>query len=209
MLCCWRNTMKTNKLSKSILIAGLLSVVALPVAAKDYHNGYKNNHSSVSYDYARVVGVEPVYQTYQVNHPVEQCYQERVPVRQKYSRHNKRNASYTNEILGGVIGAAVGNQVGKHGGGKARDVVTVVGAVLGASVAHDIERNNNRRSSNGHYQKTRYETVEHCELKDSYTTKRELVGYDVAYKYNGNVYHTQSGQHPGKKIKIKVAVKPV
>lgn len=213
------NSNKLNTLSKSILVAGILSVVTLPAAAQNHrNNGYKNNHnnnghhqanhSQVSYDYAKVVNVQPSYETYQVNNPVEQCYQEQVPVNDRAS-YRKGNGSYTNEIIGGVIGAAVGNQVGKSGGGKARDVVTVIGGVLGASVAHDIERRNTRRNgSNDRYQQNRYKTVEHCEIKDSYTTERKVVGYDVAYQYNGKTFHTQSNQHPGKRIRVQVLVKP-
>ena len=217
------NTTKLNKLSKSILIAGLLSIVALPAAAskhynKGYNYGHNNSHKSghynkakhapVSYDYARVVDVQPVFETYQVNHPVEQCYEKQVPVNHG-KRYGNGNGSYTNEIIGGVIGGVIGNRIGKRGGGNARDVATVVGAVLGASVANDIERSNNRKhSSDGHYQKTVYKTVQHCEIKDSYTTERKIVGYDVAYKYNGKTFYTQADQHPGKRIRVQVAVRP-
>lgn len=211
-------TLKT--ISKSLIIAGVLCAVSLPSMAQNHRNSnYKNSnyknydHKSsakkghATYDYAKVVNVNPVYETVQINHPVEHCYDQRVPVKQNHSR---RNASYTNEIIGGVIGAAVGNRVGKNGGGKARDVATLVGAVLGASVARDVERTNSRHSSNnGHYQETRYKTVQHCELQDSYSTQREIVGYDVAYNYHGNIYHTYANNHPGKKIKVKVTVNPV
>ena len=69
-------TIKLNKLSKSILVASLLSVVALPAAAQKYrNNGYHNAYQQhVSYGYAKVVNVQPVYETYQVNNPVEHCY---------------------------------------------------------------------------------------------------------------------------------------
>jgi len=202
------NTNKINKISKSILVAGLLSVVALPAAAQNYNskrhhnNGHhqKTYQSPTSYDYAKVVNVQPVYESYQVNNPVEQCYQEQVQVKKRVP-YGSGNGSYTNEILGGVIGGVVGNRVGKVGSGKARDVVTVVGAVLGASVANDLERRHTRKKSANNHHGQSYETVEHCEIKDSYTTERKITGYDVAYRYNGN-------QHPGDKIRVQVIVKP-
>jgi len=205
---------KMTTLAKSILIAGLLSAVTLPVSAQNHYNGQHHgvsHQTHTSYDYAKVVRVNPVYETVQVNHPVEQCYQEQVPVKQRShrNRQSSSNSSYTNEVIGGVIGGVIGNQIGKRGRGKSRDVATVVGAVLGATVANSAERDSYRDSSRGHYQKARYQTVEHCELRDSYSTKQELIGYDVAYKYNGNVYHTKLDQHPGKKIKVQVAVRPV
>lgn len=226
--------MNTNKILKSIFVASMLSVVALPVAAQNHHNNgnYNNNSNynnkgsynnkgnnhnnkansnyskkgqhqpSPSYDYANVVTVNPVYKAYQVNNPVEQCYQEQVQVKKRVP-YGSGNGSYTNEIIGGVVGAAVGNQVGKIGRGN-RDVGTVVGAVLGATVANGIEGRVARNKASNQA----YETVEHCETKDSYTTERKVVGYDVAYKYNGNVYHTQSDQHPGNRIRVQVIVKP-
>ena len=215
MLGFWRNTMNTkklNKISKSILVAGLLSIVALPAAAQHHNSSRHHNNaqhqksyqSPTSYDYAKVVNVQPVYETYQVNNPVEQCYQEQVQVKKRVP-YGSGNGSYTNEILGGVVGGVVGNQVGKVGSGKARDVVTVVGAVLGASVASDLERRHTRRKG---LDNPSYETVEHCEIKDSYTTERKISSYDVSYRYNGNVYHTKSNQHPGDRIRVQVIVKP-
>ncbi len=44
-------------------------------------------------------------------------------------------------VVGGVLGAAVGNQIG---GGNGRKVATVIGAVGGAKVGHEVEK---RRST--------------------------------------------------------------
>jgi len=197
-----QNKLKT--VTKSLIIAGVIGAVSLPVAAKKYRNDYSNS----AYDYARVVKVDPVIETYQVNHPVEKCWDERVPVRER--RHSRGGYdSKTPEIFGAIIGGVVGNRIGKRGGGKARDVATVAGAVLGGSIARDVKHKNRRHHEYGRYERTRYETVQHCEVKDSYTTKEEVIGYDVAYKYRGNVFHTQMDQHPGEKIKVKVTVDPV
>jgi outer membrane lipoprotein SlyB len=43
----------------------------------------------------------------------------------------------TGAVIGGVLGAAVGNQIG---GGNGRKVATVLGAVGGAKVGHEVER---------------------------------------------------------------------
>ena len=175
-------------------------MIATPAAAEKHRSD-----SYRTFDYAKVVNVEPVYESFQVNNPIQHCYDERVRVRddRRYHRHNSK----TPEIIGGIIGGAIGNRVGKRGGGKARDVATVVGAVLGGSIARDVKHNNR---SNRHYSsRDRYETVERCETRDSYTTRQELVGYDVAYKYRGNVFHSRFDEHPGKRIKVKVTVDPV
>lgn len=194
---------RIKKFALPLVIASSVAFVSVPVAAKKYR-AYANE----AFDYAKVVNVEPLYETYQVNSPVEQCYDERVRVRddRRYSRHDSK----TPEILGGIIGGAIGNRIGKRGGGKARDVATVVGAVLGGSIARDVKHNNHgKRYQDRHNRGDRYETVQRCETRDSYATHQELIGYDVTYKYRGNTFHNRFDEHPGKRIKVKVTVNPV
>ena len=195
---------KLKTVSKTLIIAGVIGAVSLPVTAKNY-----NQRNNAAFDYAKVVDVSPVVETYQVNHPVEKCWDERVSVRE-YDR-SPRSKSATPVIAGAILGGLVGNRVGKRGGGNARDVATVAGAVLGGSIGRDVKLRNrgkyDRNYSKGH--RTSYKTVQHCELQDSYVTKEKVVGYDVAYKYRGNVFYTQLDQHPGDKIKVKITVDPV
>ncbi len=202
---------KTNKVDKRsfgklalpIAVAASVVLVSMPVAAKKY-----GSHGNQTYDYAKVVSVDPIYETYRVNKPVEHCYDEHVRVSDDRD-YGRRHDSKTPEIIGGIIGGAIGNRIGKKGGGKARDVATVVGAVLGGSIARDVKHNNRHKRDRYRRGHDRYETVQRCETRDSYQTREELVGYDVAYKYRGNVFHTQFDEHPGKRIKVKVTVDPV
>lgn len=197
---------KLKKIAMPLVLASTVALISVPVAANKYRS-YNNE----TYDYAKVISVDPVYDTYQVNKPVKHCYDEEVRVREprRHSRHS-RHDSKTPEIIGGIIGGAIGNRVGKKGGGKARDVATVVGAVLGGSIARDVKHKNRHKRHHDRYDRhDRYETVKRCETRDSYTTHQELVGYDVTYKYRGNVFHSQLDYDPGKKIKVKVTVDPV
>lgn len=187
---------KFKSVTKALIVIGVIGAVSLPAAAKKYRS--HANHNNSAYDYAHVVDADPVYQTYQVNHPVEKCYDKRVPV--KHSRHYSNQKTRTPDILGAVIGGVIGNQFGR---GDGRKVATVAGAVLGGSIGRDVRLNNR------HSKHVSYRTVQHCEVQDSYTTKKEIVGYDVAYKYRGNVFHTRLNQHPGDKIKVKITVNPV
>lgn len=196
------NNSALKKASFPLMVAAAITMVSVPVSAGKYRS---NNNQT--YDYAKVINVEPIYETYQVNNPVQHCYDEQV------SRpHNRSNLNYdskTPEILGGIIGGAIGNRVGKRGGGKARDVATVVGAVLGGSIARDVKHNKRNNHSNRHYrQRDYYETVKRCETRDSYTTRQELVAYNVSYKYRGNIFHSQMNDAPGDRIKVKVTVAP-
>jgi uncharacterized protein YcfJ len=197
---------KLKKASAAVMVAGLIGGLSLPVAANKYRD-YNNS----AFDYARVVDVNPVVETYQVNQPVEQCWDERAS-RRDYRNGNRNDRRYKNrkhssrtpEVLGAIIGGALGNRFG-HGDG--RKIATVAGAVLGSSVGRDIKKN--KRRHDNRYDRNGYDSVQRCELVDSYTTQERVVGYDVSYKYRGNVYHTQMGREPGDKIKVKVTVNPV
>lgn len=196
-----QNKLKT--LGKALIITGVIGAVSLPAAAKKYRD-----YNNAAYDYAHVVDVDPVYQSYQVNHPVKKCYDKHVPI--KHSKRFHGGKSRTPDILGAVIGGAIGNQFGS---GRGRDVATVAGAVLGGSIGGDFRRAKshkyNDKRSYAHSKQARFRAVKHCDVVDSYTTKKKIVGYDVAYKYRGNVFHTHLNQHPGDKIKVKVTVNPV
>ena len=188
---------KLKTLTKSLIVAGVIGAVSLPVAAKKYRD-----YSNSTYDTARVVDVVPVVETYQVNNPVEECWDEKVRKSARYS--GRGHYTRTPEILGGIIGAAIGNQFGS---GRGKKVATAAGAVLGASVGRDVKHRN--RHYDRYDRRARYETVRRCEVRDRFTTEERVIGFDVAYKYRGNVFHTQMDQHPGDKIKVKVTVDPV
>lgn len=199
------NSKNTTKvLARSLIAAVVFGAVSLPATAGKYRSNAR--YDNATYDYAKVITVKPVVERYEVNQPIERCWNEKVAVR--YSDHNRsrqyRSKSHTPEIVGAIIGGVIGNRVGKNGGGRARDVATIAGAVLGGSIARDSKYRNKNR-----YETTRYETIERCEVKDSYVTKEHVVGYDVAYRYRGSVFHTTTDQHPGDKIKVKVSVNPV
>ncbi|MFT4630506.1 MAG: hypothetical protein ACI9WC_001058 [Arenicella sp.] len=200
---------KLRNTTKALIVAGVVAGVSLPVAANKYRG-----HNDSAFDYAKVVDVTPAIETYEVNNPVEQCWDEKIRHNTGYSDrgyNDRGRSSHTGEIFGALIGAAVGNKVGS---GRGKKVATVAGAILGGSIARDIKngdrRSNSRNSDRYAYQgRGGYETVQRCELRDSITTQERVVGFDVAYKYRGNVFNTQMNQRPGDKIKVKVTVKPV
>lgn len=188
---------KLNKLTRSLIVAGAIGAVSLPAAAKKYRD-----YSNTTYDHAKVVDVVPVIETFQVNRPVEECWDEQV--RRPSHLSGRGHYTRTPEILGGIIGAAIGNQFGS---GRGKKVATVAGAVLGASVGRDTKyRNRHYDRADRH---AGYETVQRCEVRESFTTEERVIGFDVAYKYRGNVFHTRMDQDPGDKIKVRVTVDPV
>jgi uncharacterized protein YcfJ len=63
---------------------------------------------------------------------VKQCYDVEVPMYETY----ERKGSAAEAITGGVIGGAVGNQFGS---GSGKDVMTILGVIIGANAADKKE----------------------------------------------------------------------
>ena len=186
--------------SKIRLIVGVSALLSFASTSFAYHDDSYRQDGSVSYDYAKVINVEPIFEAYTVAEPIEKCWDERVP-----HKRQSRKKSYTPEIFGAIIGAAVGNRFGK---GSGRDAATVAGAVLGGSIARDV-KNNKRAQHREDYGHRRYQVVQRCEVTDVYRTEQQIVGYDVRYRYRGDVYQTTTDHEPGDKIKLKISFKPV
>ena len=154
---------------------------------------FANHEQQGSYQYADVVGVEPIMEVIEI--PVD----ERVCWNEKVYHDHPRYVSGTPSILGSIIGGVVGNQ---FGGGHGRDLATAAGVILGGSVGRDIQHKKQReRSYIG--------TERRCETERSWRSEDRIVGYQVSYEYDGAVYQTRMDQPPGDQIKVRVSVSPV
>lgn len=156
---------------------------------------------ATSYDRARVVGVDPIYETVSYDVPVEECRDERV----RYSQPRHQRASATGPILGAIIGGALGNAVGHNKRNK--QVGAVVGAVLGGSIGADISRNN-RRGHDRYERDARYRTEQVCNVAREVREEERLTGYHVSYVYAGETYTTRMQRDPGDSIRVRVRVTP-
>ncbi|BBM02691.1 glycine zipper 2TM domain-containing protein [Microbulbifer sp. GL-2] len=178
-------------------IAALVGVSATAKAGPAGPAGYADSYGADNYDFARVTEVIPVYTDVEIRTPRTQCREEQVMYREP--------ASPAGTLVGGLIGAAVGNSLGGRGHhrryhhGGHRGGATVAGAVVGALVGNQISRANAQ---------TYYTTESRCHIVDEFSSRRELVGYDVRYRYNGQVYLTRTDYHPGDRIRVRVAVSP-
>ncbi|MEN8108938.1 MAG: glycine zipper 2TM domain-containing protein [Pseudomonadota bacterium] len=143
---------------------------------------------------AKVIEAQPLYETVEVAQPVTECWTERV------TRNDRRHGSYTAPLAGGIVGGVVGNQFGR---GSGKTALTVAGALLGASIGHDHNVSHHRR----HRPVT--EHARRCETVDRYEEEQQLVGYRVKYRYEGQTYYTETTEHPGKFIPVRVRVSPV
>ncbi len=140
-------------------------------------------------DYATVTSVEKVYKQYMTEEPYQECYI-------KETLQNQGDGSATNEIMGAILGGAIGNQFGE---GEGKDVMTLAGIVLGASMANDAEKAN----STGQV----VVSQEVCETKVKKSIEKRLSHYLVNISYEGRDLSFTSKKRPyDDVIKVKVTV---
>lgn len=175
----------TPKLTLIAAAAALL--VSAPVFADhdrdDDDDGYRDRT-----EYARVISSRPIYRQVRVNVPRQECHDERVVYRDR-SHHNG------NALFGAILGGVVGHQIGS---GRGNAAATAAGAVIGASIA---------QNRHGVRERVSYEPV--CTSYNDYRYEERVEGYDVAYRLNGRIYHTQLPYDPGRRIAVNVDVRPV
>ena len=114
-------------------------------------------------------------------------------------------------IIGAIIGGVVGHQFGNSSGG--RDRGTAAGAIVGGLVGNQIENSApstaSAQSASGparvdYVPETR--TVQRC--RTVYDGRDEIVGYNVAYRYQGRDYTTRMAYDPGPTMNVRVNLAP-
>ena len=143
-------------------------------------------------DYATVTSVEKVYKQYRVEEPYQECYI-------KETLQNQGDGTATNEILGAILGGAIGNKIAEDSSDTGKDVMTLAGIVLGASIANDAEKAN----STGQV----VVSQEVCETKVRTSFEKRLSHYLVHIDYEGRDLAYTSKKRPyDDVIKVKVTV---
>jgi uncharacterized protein YcfJ len=173
-----------------LLISTLASSLLLAnsaLADHKHHNKHHHKHSHHKHyvvehtEYARVVSSRPIYRTVAVEVPMDSCQVQTVAYSERQGGNSLQGA-----IVGGVIGAAIGHEVGRSGH------ATAAGGVIGAAIGNEV--------GSGSRQVTRYEDREVCSTRYRTEYERQLVGYDVAYHYDDRMYYTETRHHPGARI---------
>ena len=143
-------------------------------------------------DYATVTSVEKVYKQYRTEEPYQECYIQE-------TLQNAGDGSATNEIFGAILGGAIGNKIGENSSDSGKDVLTLAGIVLGASMANDAEKAN----STGQVMVSQ----EVCETKVKTSIVKKLSHYLVHINYEGRDLTFTSKKRPyDDVIKVKVTV---
>jgi uncharacterized protein YcfJ len=154
-----------------------------------------------TYDYARVVDVQPLVTRVRVTTPQRECWDET-----RYDNGGYRNgplprSSAGGAVLGAVIGGVLGHQIGS---GRGRDAATAAGVVIGAAVG---SKQAERRGGHAAVPPREY-PVQRCETRYRETWEERTDGYRVTYVYNGRRQVTEMPYRPGDRIRVRVDVSP-
>ena len=138
-------------------------------------------------DSATVTSVEKVFKQYRVDEPYQECYIKETV--------QNGDGSATNELMGAVLGGAIGNKLGD---GDGKDAMTIFGAFLGASLANDAEKANGTGT---------VVSQEVCENKVRQVIEKRLSHYRVTVDYDGREVSFSSKKRPyDDVIKVEVSV---
>jgi uncharacterized protein YcfJ len=146
---------------------------------------------NVHYAYGEVLDAQPIYRTSHRPADQEVCWEEPVEYRRR------GHGSVGGTLVGALIGGVVGSQIGSGGGRRA---ATAAGTLIGAAAGNDASRR-------GGYVSRGYE--QRCEVRRDWEPAQEIAGYDVTYRYRGEIYQTRTDYQPGDSIRVRVAVDAV
>jgi uncharacterized protein YcfJ len=195
-----------SKVVTGLVSSGLLLTAQAAYADHGNHYGrygYGPPPPASDYAYARVVDVDPIVRHVRVSEPKRECWTETryddVSYTEPAGPPKKANPGAM--ILGGLIGAAVGNQFG-HGDG--RRAATVAGAVIGTAIGHNASTRPDQRVVT----ESRPYDAQRCEVRYDERVEDRIDGYRVTYEYNGIRQTTQLPYDPGDRIRVRVDVQP-
>jgi uncharacterized protein YcfJ len=180
-------------LAAAVLLLGL----ATPAIADHHKNDYRHSgKSGPRYDYAKVVSSRPIVRYVTVTTPVKECWDEV----EYYSVNHRPPGEGIRTLTGALIGGVIGHQIGS---GHGNDAATVAGALIGGAIG------NRSAYKNGNYGPVQYSRpVQRCETQYRDHQEKRVDGYDVVYSYHGQKYATRMPKDPGRKIRIRVDIRP-
>jgi len=149
------------------------------------------------YDYARVIKSEPIVRYVTVRTPVQECWEET----EYYSVTQRPRGTAGGAIVGAIIGGVIGHQFGH---GHSQDHATVFGSLAGAAIGSEVAV-----AKAGGYTTTQHSRpVRRCQTRYTSREEERIDGYRVMYVYNGQKYATRMPHDPGRRLRIRVDVRP-
>lgn len=138
------------------------------------------------FGWADVLRVDPVY--VQASVPQQVCQNQTV-----VEQHPGNTTA--GAVLGAVVGGVLGNTIG-HGGGRV--LSTAVGAVAGSAVGSHVAADQGGQTE---------QTVTNCTMVNG-APQPQIAGYDVEYRYHGDIYEYRMNYDPGERVRVRVSVVP-
>lgn len=135
--------------------------------------------------YAEITAVTPVKQSYST--PREVCTNQTIVYQAPVADEQR----VTGKLLGAVIGGVLGHQVG---GGRGKDAATVGGAILGGVLGNKVQEKQQQART-----LSRVETS--CKTVQEWHEK--TIGYDVAYRYEGQSAQIRLGYQPEQRAQVE------
>jgi uncharacterized protein YcfJ len=176
---------------KFLLATLVLAFAAAGAQAQDarYPNQNPGQDDGAHYGWADVLRVDPVYGVARTSVPRQVCQDQTV-----VEQHPGNTTA--GSILGAVVGGVLGNTIGR---GSGRTLSTAVGAVAGGAVGGQVAANSGTQTA---------QTVTNCQQVSTVSEQRQIMGYDVEYRYRGEVYESRLNYDPGERLRVRVSVTP-
>ncbi len=187
--------MKSKSWIASVTGLAIASLVLVSAPANAEY-AYSRGQSKAVYDYARVLSSYPVVRYVTVTTPVKECWDDV----EYYSVRNRQPGRAGKALFGAIVGGVIGHQIGS---GRGNDAATIAGSLIGAAVGSNSGRHDARVIDNQYSR-----PVRRCSTNYQEHQEERIDGYDVIYTYHGRKYSTRTPFDPGKKLKIRVDVRP-
>ncbi|MCH7822616.1 MAG: glycine zipper 2TM domain-containing protein [Proteobacteria bacterium] len=164
-------------------------------------SGYAQNSGRSTgpiYDYAEVISSVPIIRYVTIRTPERECWEET----EYYTVNHHPHGVVGGTLFGAILGGVVGHQFGS---GRGNDAATVAGALIGAAIGSDAAL----RHGGGHYSRTQHSRpVKRCKTHYREHQEERIDGYDVVYRYNGRKYATRMPNDPGRRIRVRIDIRP-
>ena len=131
----------------------------------------------------------PIQQTSEIRTPQKNCAHRMIHVDDRGRAFPGQNGNIIGTIIGSALGGFVGSNIGK---GKGQLAATAIGVLGGASVgrAYSPPR------------QPQYVNREVCETSYKIQHVTNVVGYNVTYNFEGQVYTSRMQTQPGNSIRL-------
>jgi uncharacterized protein YcfJ len=185
--------MFSKRHTAGLATAALLLGLATPALADN--NKYRQ--SGPVYAYANVISSQPIVRYVTVTTPVKECWEDV----EYYTVNERPPGEGARTLAGAILGGVIGHQFGS---GHGNDAATVAGTLIGATIG-----NRSAYKNGGSYGPAEYSRpVRRCETQYRNHQEERVDGYNVVYQYHGQKYATRMPSDPGKKIRVRVDIRP-